>query len=276
MASKYGIDAVPSYIFLKNGVVTDRVLGANAPVLTKTVGVHAAAAAKQQAAAPDAPAPTPSAGPGVSLESRLKQLITQAPVMLFMKGTPDAPRCGFSKRMVELLKENKIRFGSFDILEDNQVREGLKVYSDWPTFPQLYVNAQLIGGLDIAVEMAGNGELLKEIPASELIGSGQGTLEQKLKSLINQHKVMLFMKGNPEAPRCGFSSKAVAMLKSQHVPFGSFDILTDETVRAGLKEYSNWPTYPQLYVDGELVGGVDIMAELLAAGELAATLAGSK
>ena len=80
---------------------------------------------------------------------------------------------------------------------------------------------------------------------------------------------MLFMKGNPAAPRCGFSNKTVALLNEQGVKFESFDILSDNMVREGLKKYSNWPTYPQLYVKGELIGGLDIMKEMVESGDFA-------
>lgn len=70
------------------------------------------------------------------------------------------------------------------------------------------------------------------------------------------------MQGNPDAPRCGFSQKVVSALRSIEVPFNTFDILSDEEVRQGLKEYSQWPTYPQLYVKGELLGGCDVILEL--------------
>ena len=83
----------------------------------------------------------------------------QARVVLFMKGTPDAPRCGFSRRIVALLRERGAQFATFDILEDDAVRQGLKVLNDWPTFPQLVVDGEFVGGLDIVKEMADNGEL---------------------------------------------------------------------------------------------------------------------
>ncbi|CAN0329604.1 unnamed protein product, partial [Hapterophycus canaliculatus] len=73
--------------------------------------------------------------------------------MVFMKGTPDAPRCGFSRTLVGLLREENIEFESFDILEDNAVRQALKDLSNWPTYPQLYVQGELVGGLDIVKEM---------------------------------------------------------------------------------------------------------------------------
>jgi Grx4 family monothiol glutaredoxin len=83
---------------------------------------------------------------------------------------------------------------------------------------------------------------------------------------------MLFMKGQPGAPRCGFSRQIVEILQTNQIPFASFDILTDEDVRAGLKVYSEWPTYPQLYVQGSLIGGSDIISEMLASGELLALI----
>ena len=74
--------------------------------------------------------------------------------MLFMKGSPDTPKCGFSRSIVELLRKGGFAFSSFDILTDEEVRAGLKTFSDWPTYPQLYVNGTLVGGLDILREMA--------------------------------------------------------------------------------------------------------------------------
>ena len=94
-----------------------------------------------------------------SLRARLTALTTAAPVVLFMKGEPDAPRCGFSKRVVNALRAASIEFNSFDILTDDDVRQGMKAFSDWPTFPQLYAGGELVGGCDIVEEMAGSGEL---------------------------------------------------------------------------------------------------------------------
>jgi Grx4 family monothiol glutaredoxin len=100
------------------------------------------------------------------------------------------------------------------------------------------------------------------------------TIEERLKLLLNQQRVMLFLKGVPSAPRCGFSRQIVEMLDSIDASYGAFDILQDEEVRQGLKEYSDWPTYPQLYVDGELIGGLDIVKEMVEDGELEGLLKG--
>ncbi|KAK4545731.1 hypothetical protein LTR36_002685 [Oleoguttula mirabilis] len=86
------------------------------------------------------------------LNSRLGELVKAAPVMLFMKGTPSAPQCGFSRQTVSVLRDRGIRYGFFNILADDEVRQGLKEFSDWPTFPQVYVSGELVGGLDILKE----------------------------------------------------------------------------------------------------------------------------
>lgn len=83
------------------------------------------------------------------LHTRLQALVSAAPVMLFIKGTPSVPQCGFSRQLVGLLRERGVRYGFFNILADEEVRQGLKEYSDWPTFPQLYADGELVGGLDI-------------------------------------------------------------------------------------------------------------------------------
>lgn len=84
--------------------------------------------------------------------------MTKDKVVLFMKGSPDAPRCGFSRRMVNLLAEQEASYSHFDILSDDSVRQGLKTLNNWPTFPQLIVNGEFVGGLDIVQEMVENGE----------------------------------------------------------------------------------------------------------------------
>ncbi|GKV00936.1 hypothetical protein SLEP1_g13542 [Rubroshorea leprosula] len=211
-----------------------------------------------------------STGLSVTLTSRLESLINSSPVMLFMKGKPDEPKCGFSRKVVEILRQEKVDFESFDILTDDEVRQGLKVHSNWSSYPQLYIRGELIGGSDIVLEMQKSGELEKVLTEKGIIK--KESLEDRLKSLITSSPVMLFMKGTPDAPRCGFSSKVVNALKEEGVTFGSFDILTDEEVRQGLKVFSNWPTFPQLYYKGELIGGCDIVMELQSSGELKATL----
>ena len=92
---------------------------------------------------------------------------------------------------------------------------------------------------------------------------------EALDKAITEHRVMLFMKGSPDAPMCGFSARTVQALRSVDADFGAMDILPDPRIRAVLAQKSEWPTIPQLFVDGEFVGGADITQELLESGELA-------
>ncbi|MDB4430365.1 Grx4 family monothiol glutaredoxin [bacterium] len=89
----------------------------------------------------------------------MKQLINRHRIMLFMKGIPSSPKCGFSRQIVDILDSFNVSYDAFNILEDDEVRQGLKVYSDWPTYPQLYVEGDLVGGLDIIEEMVDSGDL---------------------------------------------------------------------------------------------------------------------
>ena len=98
------------------------------------------------------------------------------------------------------------------------------------------------------------------------------TADERIAQVVNAHDVVLFMKGTPLFPQCGFSNKACAILDHCGVAFESVDVLQDMEIRSGIKAYSDWPTIPQLYVKGEFVGGSDIMLEMYEAGELQALL----
>ncbi|XP_076815580.1 glutaredoxin-3-like [Clavelina lepadiformis] len=263
---KYEVEAVPTFIFIKNKQKIGRLDGASAPDLTKMVKQHIDAVA---------PAIHIKADPKEALKNRLKSLINSAPCILFMKGTASQPRCGFSRQMITILNDHNCKYSTFDILEDEAVRQGLKEYSNWPTYPQLYVNGELMGGLDIVRDMAQDGELKDALPLNSSVDQ-ELTLSERIKALLEQNQVILFMKGEPTAPRCGFSRQIVDILNKTGVKYSHFDVFSDEEIRQGLKKYSDWPTYPQLYVAGELLGGLDIVKEMEQQSELKeALMAGS-
>ncbi|KAL5021983.1 hypothetical protein ScPMuIL_001138 [Solemya velum] len=192
VSEKYKISAVPTFIFLKNKTEVDRLDGANAADLTKKVKHHSS---------PTSIGPSQPIAPKEDLNVRLKRLIESAPVILFMKGNPEEPRCGFSRTMVSILKEN--------------------------------------------------------------------TSSTRRLIFLRMKK---FVKGNREDPRCKFSKQVIQIMSETTVKYNTFDILSNEEVRQGLKAFSNWPTYPQLYVSGELIGGLDIIKEMKESGELANVL----
>ncbi|CAJ0942945.1 unnamed protein product, partial [Mesorhabditis belari] len=226
------VTAAPTTIFYKKGREVARVNGFQ-PIeirtqILKFSGSHVASV---------------SAPVKEDLNDRLKRLISTKRLMLFMKGDATTPRCGFSRQTIDLLNGINAEYGTFDILNDEEVR-------------QLYLDGELVGGLDVIREELQDADFVARIPKKE-------TLNNRLKLLINASRLMLFMKGNEETPRCGFSKQIIGLLNDAKVDFRTFDILGDEEVRQGLKEYSNWPTYPQLYLDGELIGGLDVIREEL-------------
>ncbi len=93
-------------------------------------------------------------------------------------------------------------------------------------------------------------------------------LKTKLDALVQDNKIMVFMKGNKLMPQCGFSNNVVQILSTLGIPFETVDVLADPDIRQGIKEYSNWPTIPQVYINGQFIGGSDILIELYQSGEL--------
>jgi len=294
---------VPTLLFINSdGTILDRIDGGEdvasvTQYYSKLVNHAASSNNENQSTSHQAETKTT---PQQTLDKRLQSLVTSSPIMLFQKGTPNAPRCGFSRQAIEMLTSSKVSFGYFDILEDDEVRQGLKAYSDWPTYPQLYVRGELVGGLDIMKEMMEEeGGLVEQLELEEFVTRDddgataaidataakeeephmeekkeEKSLDDKLKQLINRHRVMLFMKGIPSSPRCGFSRQIVEILDSFDASYDAFDILEDDEVRQGLKVYSDWPTFPQLYVEGDLIGGLDIVNEMVEGGDMEELLKG--
>lgn len=275
----FQVAAVPTFLFFRNGKIVKRVEGAKAADVTKTVK----ALAKQKSGSMGSGPKSPTREKAVSirepseseedLNQRLKKLTHSSPIMLFMKGDPAAPKCGFSRQTVELLNSLNAKFGSFDILSDEAVRQGLKTFSNWPTYPQLYIKGELVGGLDILKELNESGEL-KAMIDEAIPQSSSSSSSIDFKALVNRAPVMVFMKGSPSEPRCGFSRTLIEILNATGIKYETFDILSDDNVRQGLKKFSNWPTYPQVYVKGDLIGGLDIVKELKESGDLIPTLKG--
>ena len=105
----------------------------------------------------------------MEIEEKIKKIIDENNVCLFMKGTPDSPQCGFSMAVSNVLKHLKVNFKGINVLEDENLREGIKKYSDWPTIPQLYVKNEFVGGCDIIKEMFEKGQLKSLLEEKKLI-----------------------------------------------------------------------------------------------------------
>jgi len=164
VAQKYDIKSVPSVLFFRDNQVTEKLVGADVQDLTSKIMEHAnkgpslTGKPTRTVNTPTQAAPI-SSSDSLPLNERLKKLVNQANIMIFMKGNPAQPRCGFSRQVIEIVKATGLPFETFDILEDEEVRQGLKDYSQWQTYPQIYVKGELIGGLDIIKEMRDTGSL---------------------------------------------------------------------------------------------------------------------
>ncbi|OAA39685.1 monothiol glutaredoxin-4 [Metarhizium rileyi] len=170
ISEAYDVTAVPFLVLVRNGQVVETVSGSSAVKVRKAIETHAqrdtsAPAATvngtNQTLAPISKSDETNVDPEKQkdeLFKRLGDLVKAAPVMLFMKGTPSDPQCGFSRQMVGILRENSVKYGFFNILADDEVRQGLKEFAEWPTYPQLWIDGELVGGLDIIKEELGNDE----------------------------------------------------------------------------------------------------------------------
>ncbi|PQE04099.1 putative glutaredoxin protein [Rutstroemia sp. NJR-2017a BVV2] len=183
VSDHFDVTAVPYLVLTRNNAVLETVSGSDATKVRAAIEKHANAAPSNGSTSTSAATPStngdaknlssytptssdPATAPAYTseetktskedLHERLSNLVKAAPVMLFMKGTPSAPQCGFSRQLVALLREKSVKYGFFNILADDEVRQGLKEFADWPTFPQLWIDGELVGGLDIVKEEAAN------------------------------------------------------------------------------------------------------------------------
>lgn len=154
VCKEYGIKSIPSTLLVSKGNAVTIVEGSDVTAVTKKI---------KEVAFKEFPftvsqIPT-SAKDATSLNDRLKALVNRSPVILFIKGDRDTPRCGFTRQLLQIVQSLNIDFDTFDILSDEEVRQGLKSFSNWPTYPQVYVKGNLIGGLDVVKELHELGEL---------------------------------------------------------------------------------------------------------------------
>jgi len=153
LSKQMSVTSVPTCILFNKSKELSRVEGADVSDLTKKVKQFAFKVGSNTSTS------LPLKAGATNIEDRLKALLNRSPVMVFMKGCPETPRCGFSRTLVSILNEINAKYDTFDILSDEEVRQSLKTYSNWPTYPQIYVNGNLIGGLDIIKELKESGEL---------------------------------------------------------------------------------------------------------------------
>ncbi|CAL9735102.1 monothiol glutaredoxin-3 [Monosporozyma servazzii] len=156
IAELFEVSAVPYFVLIHNGTILKEISGADpkefVTVLDECKKYIANPTTTNDQEEDEEENAVEEQESEEQINEKLIKLTNAAPVMLFMKGSPSEPKCGFSRQLVGMLREHQVRFGFFDILRDNDVREHMKKFSDWPTFPQLYINGEFQGGLDIIKE----------------------------------------------------------------------------------------------------------------------------
>ncbi|KAG2115016.1 glutaredoxin [Suillus clintonianus] len=167
ISDSFDINSVPTCLVIQGHALLARIEGGDATRLTETIAKYlgSKSSVAPQSTTSQSPVLPPSSETVEQLETRMRSIMNQSPVVLFMKGEPDGPRCGFSRTAVALLREKNVTFSHFDILSDESVRQGLKTLNDWPTFPQFIVNGEFVGGLDVVKEMKESGEFDEIFPA---------------------------------------------------------------------------------------------------------------
>ncbi|EMR11697.1 Grx4 family monothiol glutaredoxin [Pneumocystis murina B123] len=183
ISESFGVTVVPFFVVLQSGKVLAKLSGANPSELTEMITRFSTqlflplekqglTVSTQEVEEQNLNLSTTyEKDRNIDLTSRLKKLIEAEPIMLFMKGTPTNPQCGFSRQIVDILNQHHIRYGFFNILTDEKIRAGLKEFSDWPTYPQLYIRGNFCGGLDIVREMFNTGEIQQLLQQTDILST---------------------------------------------------------------------------------------------------------
>lgn len=174
------------------------------------------------------------------------------------------PKCRSSKILIECLFKMEISFRDYDILKDDSLKEWLKHYSNWPSFPQIYINKKFIGGTEIILQLVEKDEFMQLVP-SECI---KANALEKTSQAMKRSPVVLFMKGTPEDPVDAYQARAVQYLKEFKIRYSWFDVMTDPDVRELLKENSRFNSFPQLFIEGKFAGGLYFIEDGVKTGKI--------
>jgi len=282
LTSTYSVTIVPTLIYLHNDVVWTRIEEGNPALISRTLVSMTngspppvtISTSKPTNSLPPAPnnSQTNDKATSGDLEVRMKTLTSKSKVFALIKGTSSSPKCGYTRELCELFDVNKIAYTAYDILEDPELREFAKAHYGWPTYPMVFADGELVGGLDVVKEINEEGKLRDELGLKDEDFGDVKTEENvrdRIDRIIGSGKVVVFMKGIPSEPKCGFSRKICELLTPALGDSGytTYNILEDQPLRSEIKAYKEWPTFPQVYVKGELVGGLDVVRDMIEDGE---------
>ena len=153
--------------------------------------------------------------------NEIEEMLASYPIVIFIRGSPTEPQCKSSRVLLDYLQKMEIKFRHFDVLQDTRLKEWLKFYANWPTFPQVYLSSKFIGGTEIVIEMIENDEFLGIIP-TECIKTN--ALE-RIKLALQKSVIVVFMKGSPKSPKDGYQGECVKILSENNIRFTHFDVI---------------------------------------------------
>lgn len=185
--------------------------------------------------------------------------IKSYPFFAFIKGSPDAPKCKFTRKLVDMFKEGQYKYKTLDILQDERIRSWMKFYSNWPTFPQVFLNGELVGGVDIVTDLIDSGEFSAMVPAS---CKALSPLEA-FQALLASNPVVALLDGTVESPSTQPSIDFVALLKRHGIQFVAVDAISNPDLLAKLAlDGGFFPGVPSLFVKGTSVGTLETLLDL--------------
>ena len=177
---------------------------------------------------------------------KTKAILESYPVICFIKGTPQDPFCKFSRKFIELLNSTQIRYKAINIFQDEKIRCYLRLYSNWKTYPQLYINGKIIGGVDVLTELLEKGKFMEMVPKEVTIE----TLSNSIKEIISKNKIAI---------ACDKENEVLTVLKEKKKEFGFIDIGSDSRIGWLLKKSFGVKSIPALFIDGKYTEG-DILS----------------
>ncbi|KRX05878.1 Thioredoxin-like fold [Pseudocohnilembus persalinus] len=207
----------------------------------------------------------------VEMYKKIEKLITENPVLIFIKGTAQAPECKFTRQFLEIMKDLDCKFTYYDIIADNDMRHWLRHYNKWPTYPQLYISGELIGGLDKAKQRIEEGYIQEKIPQSARIHDP----EQRLKKIVSENKVILFTKGIASDINLDQNQKdVIQLLKNEGIKFRCFDCSSDQLLLEHLQKQNG--EFPHLYSQQKYIGSKQKLSDLAKQSQLLPLIPGSE
>ena len=199
----------------------------------------------------------------------IEVIISSYPLVVFIKGTPEEPRWKFTRRLLAHLNKFELKFKSFNILEDERIRQWLKIYSNWPTYPQVFINKQFVGGIDIIDQLVEENEFIEMVPKECKKLPPIETFEEMLSSF----DLVVLLEGTPESPSTDSSKSIIEILNSNSIKYVTvnYSLLNDE-VKSHIKNKYNVSEVPYIFVKKEGFGNQETLMKCISEGSLESSI----